>query len=145
YQTIVFPGDTYRGSLTSHTSPFKNTGYGVKKYTIYDREANPLILNEGRSDINYMIIRYADILLMYAEAKNEVSATPQDDPLIYKNVNLVRQRAGMPDVPVGKTKAEMREAIRHERRVEFACEGTYYNDIRRWRTAEIVMNATVYN
>lgn len=39
----------------------------------------------------------------------------------------------------------MREVIKHERRIEFAGEGLYYSDIRRWRTAEIVMNANVLN
>ena len=42
------------------------------------------------------------------------------------------------------TQAELRDIIRHERRVEFAGEGTYYNDIRRWKTAEQVLNATIY-
>lgn len=148
YQTIVFPGDTYMGSVTTHSSPFKNTGYGVKKYSIYDTEPNSIILNEGRSEINYMIIRYADVLLMYAEAMNEVLSAPDNDINqlnIYDAVNLVRQRAGMGLISKGKTKTEMREIIRKERRIEFACEGMYYNDIRRWRTAETVMNGLIYN
>ena len=41
------------------------------------------------------------------------------------------------------SKGEMREKIRHERRIEFAGEGLYYNDIRRWRTAEDVMNTPI--
>lgn len=148
YQTLVFPGDTYMGSVTTHTAPFKNTGYGVKKYSIYDTEANSNIINENRSEINYMVIRYADILLMYAEAMNEVLANPSEDMNtmnIYNAVNKIRQRAGLLPISTGKTKNEMRDIIRRERRVEFACEGTYYNDIRRWRTAELVMNATIYN
>jgi hypothetical protein len=51
----------------------------------------------------------------------------------------------MPELPAGLTQAQMRDAIHLERRVEFACEGFYYNDIRRWKTAEQVMNATIYN
>lgn len=148
YQTLVFPGDTYMGAVTTHSSPFKNTGYGVKKYSIYDTEANSNILNEGRSETNYMIIRYADVLLMYAEAMNEALAAPGDDmntTNIYSAVNKVRQRAGMSAIPTGRTKDQMREIIRKERRIEFACEGMYYNDIRRWRTAEIVMNGLIYN
>jgi starch-binding outer membrane protein, SusD/RagB family len=50
----------------------------------------------------------------------------------------------MPDIPAGLSQDDMREAIHQERRVEFACEGYYYNDIRRWKTAENVMNATIY-
>lgn len=148
YQTLVFPGDTYMGSVTTASSPFKNTGYGVKKYSIYDAEPNGNIINENRSEINYMIIRYADVLLMYAEAMNEVLASPGNDinvVNIYSAINKVRQRAGLLPVNTGKTKSEMREIIRKERRIEFACEGTYYNDIRRWRTAELVMNGFIYN
>ncbi|ERJ58702.1 RagB/SusD family nutrient uptake outer membrane protein [Sphingobacterium paucimobilis] len=148
YQTLVFPGDTYMGSITTHTSPFKNTGYGVKKYSIYDTEANSNIINENRSEINYMVIRYADILLMYAEAMNEALASPDADIntlTIYAAINKVRQRAGLLPISTGQTKSQMREIIRKERRVEFACEGTYYNDIRRWKTAETVMNGTIYN
>jgi hypothetical protein len=147
YQTIVYPGDIWMGNVTTPTTPFPSTGYGVKKYTIYDKEPSTNIITEGRSDINYMIIRYADILLMYAEAKNEVLNDPSLDTnptmTIYNAINLVRKRAGIAEVPSGKTKEEMREIIRHERRIEFAFEGLYYNDIRRWRTAEVVMNAKI--
>jgi starch-binding outer membrane protein, SusD/RagB family len=51
----------------------------------------------------------------------------------------------MPSVLSGLSKDEMREVIRHERRIELAGEGHYYQDIRRWRTAEVVMNAVVLN
>ena len=78
---------------------------------------------------------------MYAEAKNEAGGP---DASIYDAINLVRERAGMPDIATTYTQAELRDIIRHERRVEFAGEGTYYNDIRRWKTAEQVLNATIY-
>src|SRR5690606_18345830 len=81
-------------------------------------------------------------------AMNEVLANPDDDiniVNIYTAINRVRKRAGLLPVNTGKTKNEMREIIRKERRIEFACEGTYYNDIRRWRTAEMVMNGFIYN
>ena len=89
-----------------------------------------------------MFIRYADVLLMFAEAQNEVDATPSKE--VYDAVNRVRERVGMPTYTFGtKSQAEMREIIRHERRIEFAGEGLYYNDIRRWMTAERVMNAVI--
>lgn len=145
YQTIVYPGDTYLGAVTTATAPFKLTGYGVKKYSIYDQAASTnLINNAGLSETNYMFIRYADILLMYAEAQNETSGP---DASVYSAINLVRQRAGLVPfaIPAGKTQDEMRAIIRHERRIEFAFEGFYYNDIRRWKIAEQVMNAPVLN
>jgi hypothetical protein len=51
----------------------------------------------------------------------------------------------MPNFPLGLTKEQMRTEIRHERRIELAGEGLYYNDIRRWGTAEKVMNTDVFN
>lgn len=151
YQTIVYPGDMFLGAVTTTTDPFKITGYGVKKYTLNDKEPNPNpIIVEGKSETNFMVIRYADVLLMYAEAQNEVLSAPQDDAnavTIYSAINMVRQRAGLTpyEIPPGKTKAEMREIIRHERRIEFAMEGFYYNDIRRWKIAETVLPGYIYN
>lgn len=143
YQTLVYPGDTYIGAVTTPTSPFKQTGYGVKKYSIYDKEPNSNLINQaGRSEINYMVIRYADVLLMYAEAQNEAVGP---DASVYNAVDTIRKRAGMPVYAAGLTQAEMRAAIRQERRVEFAMEGFYYNDIRRWKIAETVMNGAIYN
>lgn len=143
YQSIVYPGDTYMGAPVTATNPFKITGYTFKKYAIYDKEPSTVILNAGQSETNYMVLRYADILLMYAEAQNEAVGP---DASVYAAINRVRQRAGLVphEVPAGKSKAQMREIIRHERRIELAGEGYYYTDIRRWKTAEQVMNATVF-
>jgi hypothetical protein len=80
---------------------------------------------------------------MYAEAQNEAVGP---DAKVYAAINKVRQRAGLVpyEVPAGKSKAEMREIIRRERRIELAGEGFYYTDIRRWKIAEQVMNATIF-
>ncbi|ACU04344.1 RagB/SusD family nutrient uptake outer membrane protein [Pedobacter heparinus] len=147
YQTIIYPGDTYLGAPVT-TATFKQTGYGVKKYGIYDKEAvaaADLINSAGRSQINYMVVRYADVLLMYAEAQNEVLGAP--DVTVRNAVELVRQRAGLVPYQVSATltKPQMRELIRHERRIEFACEGFYYTDIRRWKTAEQVLTGPIFN
>lgn len=79
---------------------------------------------------------------MYAEAQNEAVGP---DASVYNAVDTIRKRAGMPVYAAGLTQAEMRAAIRQERRVEFAMEGFYYNDIRRWKIAETVMNGAIYN
>ena len=137
HQTVVVPGYMYLGRIVPGTKYF-STGFGFKKYTTYkDNVAQPVIL---QSQINFIILRYADILLMYAEAQNEAAGS---DESVYSAINKVRLRAGMPDVPDGLTKDQMREVIRHERRIELAAEALYYQDILRWRTAETVMNATV--
>ena len=71
--------------------------------------------------------------LNYAEALNETSPGNAD---IYKYVNLIRERGGIPNLTVGLSQAEMRLAIRRERRVELNNEGIRYRDIRRWKIGE---------
>jgi len=78
------------------------------------------------------IIRYSDVLLMYAEAENEASGVSQD---VYDAVNLVRNRAGVDDLPVGLTQDAMRRSIWLERLKEFAGEGILFFDVKRWGTA----------
>lgn len=138
-QTVVFEGTMFRGAPVPEGKQF-NTGYGFKKYTTYADDV-PAPVNV-RSDLNYIIIRYADVLLMYAEAQNE---TVGPDASVYEALNRIRERAGMPEVPPSLSQEEMREVIRHERRIELAGEGLYYSDIRRWRTAEVVMNTDVFD
>ena len=139
HQTCVIPGYMYRGGIVSDTKYF-STGFGFKKYTTYqDNVTQPSLL---QSEINFIILRYADILLMYAEAQNEASGP---DATVYSALNQIRTRVDMPDITEGLTKDQMRDVIRHERRIELALEALYYHDIRRWRTAEVVMNGTALN
>jgi hypothetical protein len=143
YATIVFPGDTYMGKTVA-ASRFAVTGFGMKKYSIYDKEtpaAGMSDLKGGQSETNYIVLRYADILMMYAEAKNEASGP---DPSVTDALNLVRKRAGMPEFTGVYSQSELRDIIRFERRIEFAGEGMYYNDIRRWETAEQELNQTIH-
>jgi len=86
--------------------------------------------NMGRAPWKYF--RYAEILLNYAEAKNEASGP---DNTVYDAVNKVRERAGMPDLPTGLSKDAMRLLIRNERRIELAYEEHRYFDVRRWKIA----------
>lgn len=85
---------------------------------------------------NYYMIRYADVLLMYAEAQNEAVGP---DASVYLATKLVRNRAAMPDYPVGLTKDKMRDYIRNERRWEFGYEHSRYFDLLRWRIAHLVL------
>lgn len=115
------------------------TGYYLLKYV--DPE---LKLLQGQSAIHSrIIIRLGEIYLNYAEAMNE--AYGPDAKGIYgksarEAVNEVRGRVGMPDV-VADSKEEMREKIRHERRVELAFEDHRFWDVRRWMTAPDDLNA----
>jgi len=85
----------------------------------------------AESGINYRVLRYADILLMYAEVLNELNRTGEAYPFIQQ----VRTRAKLPNlatVKPGMTQAQMRLQIGHERALEFAIEGQRINDIIRW-------------
>ena len=85
----------------------------------------------AESGINYRVLRYSDILLMYAEVLNETGKTAQAYPYIQQ----VRTRANLPDLAVvkpGMTQAQMRDQLGHERALEFAIEGQRINDIIRW-------------
>ena len=141
YATNFYPGSVFLGKENCSASEIcQFTGFAHKKLSIYDeQERDP---EDGSGETTYMFIRSADVLLMYAEAQNEAEASPSD--AVYDALNRVRRRAGMPEYGYGELdKNGMREAIRHERRIEFAGEGLYYNDIRRWKTAETVMNGPI--
>lgn len=139
--TNFYPGSTFLGKANASASEIcQFTGFAHRKLSIYDDQKRDS--DDGNGETNYMFIRYADVLLMFAEAQNEVDAQPSN--AVYEAVNRVRGRVGMPIVPLGsKSKDQMRAIIRHERRIEFAGEGLYYNDIRRWMTAEREMNAVI--
>lgn len=93
------------------------------------------------SELNFKIIRYAEVLLTYAEAKIEQNKI---DNSVYNSINLVRKRAGMPEIGLGKTQSELRKIVRHERKIEFVFEGQRFFDIRRWKIAEKVMPGKLY-
>ena len=139
--TIIRPGSVWKGLAYKDVkvgSPIANyLGYLPRKHVLTVDG-----FNWGDSPLNFIVFRYADVLLMYAEAKNEASGP---DNSVYDAINQVRARAGvnMPPFPAGKSQAEMRAAIQHERRIEFAFEGIYYSDIRRWGIAAQLMEGRV--
>lgn len=107
------------------------TGYLWRKYTdIRD------MADDTNSEINLILIRYAEVLLIYAEAKIEAG---EIDESVYDAINQVRERGGIPPVELGKSQKELRSIVRRERKYELANEGLRLFDIRRWRIAEEVM------
>ena len=86
--------------------------------------------------------RYAETLLNFAEAQNEVSG-PTDE--VYQALNKLRSRAGITsELPKGMNQDEMRELIRNERYVELCFEHHRYWDLRRWKLADAVLNDRKY-
>jgi len=90
------------------------------------------------------IIRYAEILLNYAEARNEHLAVP--DGKVYEAVEAIRQRAGLSPytLPTGLSQADMRAIIQNERQKELAFEGHRFFDVRRWKIAETMENRQLH-
>jgi tetratricopeptide (TPR) repeat protein len=86
---------------------------------------------DWRSGINERLMRYADVLMMYAECLNELGQTSD----AYQYIQMVRNRVGLPNLATVKpnmSQADMREQIGHERFLEFSLEGHRFDDIRRW-------------
>ena len=141
WSTYVGKGDKtylYRWPITKNADQLKlvwtGGSYAWRKF-VPTGTTNALY---GNVPQNFPLIRLADVILMYAEAKNETSGTP--DQTVYDAVNAVRKRAGMPNIPSGKTQDQMRKIIRHERMVELCGEGMRYSDLRRWGIAKDVIN-----
>lgn len=120
------------------------SGFVLKKYL----DQRDLVLNT-QSELAFMLIRYAEVLLTYAEAKIELN---QIDATVLNAINLVRARAY--GVPVTEStrypaitttdQASLRAIVRRERKVELAGEGLRLFDIRRWKIAEKVMNGILF-
>lgn len=108
-------------------------GYNIRKYVNEEDFADPT-----NCSINIILIRYAEVLLTYAEAKIELNETDQS---VYDAINAIRGRSdvNLPPVDPGKTQAELRDIVRHERMVELAFEGHRLFDLRRWRLAETII------
>src|SRR5690606_4851172 len=95
----------------------------------------------GFSDLDVGIFRYAELLLIYAEAKIEQGNI---DESVYQAINQIRARAGMPALATNLSQAELRTALRYERKIELANDGLRWYDLRRWNIADEVMNGYIY-
>jgi len=151
----------YRGSGNGYNNSqfYLRTGISVKKYVnptdVPDREDYKNIKNRAEP-----AIRYADILLLYAEALNELDGTytipswdeattynvRRDVAEIQKGIHPVRIRGGVPDysTDVYANKDLLRAKIKRERMIEFMGEGKRYFDLRRWKDAPRELNQRIY-
>lgn len=138
--TVMISGRTKFRGVTYSAEPGTNlpdrlneypgvwSGYAIYKFL----EDDPTVANTSNDGNNFPLIRYAEVLLGYLEAKLE-SGAPIDQTLLDATVNKVRGRAAvkMPAVTTTDPTA-LRTIIRRERRVEFAFEGIRYFDCLRW-------------
>ena len=148
-QTIeyYFDSPNGKGSVSSPVD-FPITGYVIKKY-IHPTDAWGGT-NARRMDKAFPMIRYAEILLSYAEALNNLSAayTVELDGQSYtvaremlqikKAFNPIRYRAGLPGLSGGEGKEEVQRLLEKERMIEFLFENRRYYDVRRWGIMEQV-------
>ena len=111
---------------------YTTTGYLMRKFLDEDGVD---ILNGKFVNKTWNYFRLGEIYLNYAEALNEASG-PVDD--VYTYVDLIRKRSGLPGLPKGLSKDEMRQRIRHERQVELALETHRYFDCNRWKISDQV-------
>ncbi len=129
--SIYFIGDIFITNLNRAFTGNTPTAYGQKKYIRTGPSPTGIgVASPGGQD--FYVIRYADVLLMRAEALAELGRQAEAYPL----VNQVRARVSMPTVEVaegaGLSKDAMINVIRHERRVELAFEGLRFFDLKRW-------------
>jgi len=154
YATILYNGASYRGSTIDIYTPggkdskdgpsnwnTTKTGYYLRKFMDNN---NPIDNPWNVAGLQpWIYIRYAEVLLNYAEAQNEAVGP---DGTVYAAVNQVRQRAtvNQPALPAGLSQAQMRDAIRRERQVELAFEEHRFYDVRRWKIANVTENVPAY-
>ncbi|WP_247236566.1 RagB/SusD family nutrient uptake outer membrane protein [Telluribacter sp. SYSU D00476] len=159
--TVAMPGDTISMNLATvvydiykPTTSFRNADgtWTTRANADYDNAFGPAKSGVGllwakytqtnenafQARVNFILMRYAEILLTYAEAKIELGEL---DASVINAINKVRRRAKQPEVPaaIQNDQNELRELIRRERVAELAKEGFRWFDIRRWEIADIVM------
>lgn len=152
----------YRGSGNGYTNTdyWLRTGIGVKKF-VHPNDCHwgndPKVTQYIQVKVD-PAIRYADILLMYAEAVNEVEGNYQieswdgqttydvsrDVAQMKRGLRPVRCRAGLPDFKDYGDRAKMRANIKRERQIELMGEGQRYYDLRRWKDAEVEESLPIY-
>jgi starch-binding outer membrane protein, SusD/RagB family len=113
------------------------TGYYLRKYVIDAINLTPS--NTTTRQHNWVLFRYGEVLLNYAESMNEAYGPENASTLgmtALQAVNLIRTRAKMPAFPVGLTKDQFRAKLQNERRVEMAFEEQRFWDIRRWKIGD---------
>lgn len=145
YATIIHNNMNFKGSRVETfvggkdglyaTSTATKTGYYMRKYLAADIDLE----KNTQTRHMWILFRYAEVILNYAEARNEALSSPANDVLIHDLLNLIRERGGLRPFRTQdyiQTKEEMREYIKLERRKELALEEHRFWDLRRWKDEE---------
>ncbi len=119
-QTVLYPGcPSFNGN--NYNASYSLTGFNLRKFLV------PITISpaSNTNPEDFPVLRYADILLMQAEALNELGQTSVAET----SLNLVRNRSGLPNIAQGLSKDDFRIALLHERRMELAFEGQRWFDL----------------
>lgn len=153
YQDIIYDGSTFMGqeaiywtgsgSLNELDLNFGGTNRPATVYHPRKAIENQYYINgwNNMSSANWVIFRYAEVVLSYAEAQNEAVGP---DASVYDAINMVRARVGLPAMKAGLTQEQMRVAIQRERRVELCFEDKRWPDLIRLKLAEKLIPKTVH-
>lgn len=118
-------GDKFVYEWIKNGNNESKTGFNFRKMLSLENDAN----GDGQATGDYPCIRYAEILLIYAEAHTQTTGY---DAATEAALNQLRDRCGMPDVPSGLSKEEGLKLIQNERRIELAGEGFRGDDMTRY-------------
>lgn len=126
FDDLIEAQGNQNGNGTYCVDPAKHKSARINRKFWIPLSKRPENFNQPKVPLNHRVLRYADVLLMYAEACNETG----DDASARTALNEVRNRVGLATVTVGGS--DLRNAIRAERRLELACENHRLYDLRRW-------------
>ena len=155
YANIIYNDQTWQGRkvavwVNNATTPasfgadFQPASTTSTRTRYYTKKLWPESVRGGTGGasaiLNYIFFRYGEVLLNHAEALNEAQGPVTD---VYLSINQIRKRAGMPDLPTGLTKAQMRDRIHNERAVELAFEEHRWWDILRWKKGIEIIPKTI--
>jgi hypothetical protein len=144
--TVVVPGSYYLGyRFPNYLYPggaYNHPGNRIKHLSTrkYREDVEADLAPTDQSDLNNIVIRYADILLSKAEALIESNGSVDDATALINRIRTERDDVKMMPLPTGLSQEEARAKLRHERRIEFALEGLYWMDIKRWHQMDGFLN-----
>lgn len=127
-----FPNYLYPGGAFNHPAN-RLKHLSTRKYRAQNAEDLPVA---GQSHINDIILRYADVILSKAEALIETGGDIGEAIRLINRIRSERDDVKLPLLPATLSRDEAREKLRHERRIEFALEGRYWSDVKRWKIGE---------
>lgn len=136
-----FPNYLYPGGAYNHPGN-RLKQFSARKYRVEPMSAVP---PSGQSYLNNIVLRYADVILSKAEALIETGGDVEEAVALINRIRTERDDVKITALPPGLSRDEAREKLRHERRIEFALEGLYWMDIKRWDIAKDLYPLNIYD